>query len=178
MFLSMVSHWPFECQRTSETSKNLEEDQAMRCMHRHMHANTRKKTDLGEWCMSLGLTWLNTCIIFWAALCCWISFEDVKQRMMIKLKPVQCHRRLLGASPSMCSSLTHPQTKLQRRAPMEVPLPGTNHLGPEGFDHVHQTRFEHVLFCPCAQHPAALPQTPIQRALLAGEGLQHGRQAS
>lgn len=25
MFLSIVSHWPFECQRTSDTSRNLAE---------------------------------------------------------------------------------------------------------------------------------------------------------
>lgn len=63
MFLSIVNHWPFECQRTRNTSRNL-----------------------GEWCISSGLTWLNTCIIFWAALCCWISFRDVKQWLIIKLK--------------------------------------------------------------------------------------------
>lgn len=61
---------------------------------------------------------------------------------------------------------------------MEVPLPGTNHFRPEGFDHVYQTRSEHILFCPGTQHPAALPQTPIQRALFTEEGLQQGRQAS
>lgn len=57
-------------------------------MLRHTDAHTREnaRTHLGEWCISSGLTWLNTCIIFWAALCCWISFRDVKQRLIIKLK--------------------------------------------------------------------------------------------
>lgn len=39
-------------------------------------------THLGEWRISLGLTWLNTCIIFWAALCCWISYRVVRKRLI------------------------------------------------------------------------------------------------
>lgn len=84
-----------------------------------------------------------------------------------------------GANLQACAfRLAYPQTQLQRCVAVEVALPNTEDLGPEAFDHVHQPRSQDILFCPRAKHPAALPQTAIQRALLAGEGLQDGRQAS
>lgn len=61
---------------------------------------------------------------------------------------------------------------------MEVPLPGSNNFRPESLDHVHETRREHFLLRPGAQHPAALAEAAVQRPLLAGEGLQQGSQAA
>lgn len=86
MFLSMVNHWPVECQRTSPTSRKLVREHQLLAAQLQSAGLTDllaepppAGTNLGDGCMSLGFTWLKTCISFWAALCCWISYSRVRR---------------------------------------------------------------------------------------------------
>lgn len=79
MFFSMVPHWPVERQRSSPTSRKLGREQQLLAVCRPPQDTLGGHTwgtHLGAGCMSLGFTWLKTCISSWAALCCWTSFRQ------------------------------------------------------------------------------------------------------
>ena len=49
MFLSIVSHWPFECQRTSDTSRNLVDKKDSYYRHRYTQTHMQEKIRTPWW---------------------------------------------------------------------------------------------------------------------------------